>query len=118
MIGDEDAAVAMDLETVRLDSVFGNDTDISRWRNSEDPSPGHIHYVQVACAIERRPLKKTVGWIPAAVNIDPIRAASVNAISIRNSREHPRFDSGWGWIHYSDLLRQGSVRTVAGSTQS
>src|SRR5206468_6384315 len=76
-------------------------------RNPEDPPPGHIHHVQIARAIERRPVKKTFCWLSSAVNVDPIRAAPVNAIPIRNSREHLCFDSGRDWNHYSDLPRPG-----------
>jgi len=78
-IGDEDAAVAVGLQTVGFAIVFGEQLDPAIGRDAENPSPGDIDHKEVAGAVKRGTFEKTVGRRAAALHIDPAVAAAADA---------------------------------------
>ena len=77
MVGDEDAAVAVDLEPVGL-AVIGRDHgEVAAGRYLEDLPIGDVGDIEVAVAVKRRPFDKAVARHPRLVARVLVRAQLV-----------------------------------------
>ena len=52
VVGDEDAAVLVDLQPVRLAVVLGHQVDVAGGRHAEDPAVRHVGEVEMAVAVK------------------------------------------------------------------
>ena len=57
IVGDEDAAVLMDLEPVRLAVILAHEVDLAQRRHTKDPAVRHVGEVEKAVAVERGALE-------------------------------------------------------------
>ena len=70
VIGDEDAAVLVNAQPVRLAVVLGDNLEPAVRRDAEDAAVRDIDHVQVAGAVERRSFEKAAGGNGAAARGD------------------------------------------------
>ena len=77
VIGDERAAILVELQAVRPAVVLDDELPLLLRRNPEDAAKGDVHAPQVALPVERRGLEKALNLRALAVRVGPGAAALV-----------------------------------------
>jgi hypothetical protein len=88
VIRKEYPAVLVDSETVRPTVIFGNQFENSAAVDSKDPTPGNVDAIEIALAIKRGALQKTIHLQTWQLALGESRIASNPAKVLGQAREN------------------------------
>ena len=71
VIGDEDAAVAMEFQSVRLAIVFGDERKLPLLVDAKNAAPGNVHAIEISVAVESRSLEQGMRGQHAGLVLKP-----------------------------------------------
>src|SRR5258708_1894856 len=71
VVGNDDAAVLVELQSVRLPVIFGDQRPFAARGDAEDAAERDVDDPEIALAIEARPLEETVERLAAPVRVGP-----------------------------------------------
>ena len=111
VIGDEDAAVPVDLEPVRPAVIFGHQRPFACGADAEDAAERNVGDVEIAGTIEARPLEEGIEQLPHRIGIAPRRAPRLAEL-LRQAGELGR-PNGLGHSVHDRFPRWGSAIPVA-----
>lgn len=122
VIGNEDAAVLVDLQAIGLTIILGDEVDTSAVRrNAEDPPIGHVNHVEIADAVERGAFQETVDFFSHLLDSCPDRGLAFDPELVRDAGEDGRPQLLWrGVQHHAACAaaRPGMAKPRSSSTLS
>ncbi|MNP10272.1 hypothetical protein D3C76_1024150 [compost metagenome] len=87
VVGDENPAIAVDLESVGPAVIFGDKGPFALWVYSKNTPVGDVRYVEISLYVEGWPFQKAFDLLPGFVGAHPIRV-TVLPKGFRQRRKH------------------------------
>ena len=100
VVGDQDAAVAADLQAVRPAVIFDHQRPCPVRRDPEDAAEGNVDDVEIAVGVERRAFDEAIGRRARPVGVGPVGAHALAPEIVGHGREDLGLDQRGGVSRY------------------